>query len=277
MRFDRRAMLGGLIAGGVLPMIQSASGNAGVADVERYPSPIEITADDIAWFRECRSAWIESESGAPAVIPARLSLQEAADALDDDPRMADLLGRLERTLCAFCVHGRFAPGRYALAPPVPPSEGFPSARELTEFDVSTDHIRLLQRTDWRGSIINPKRPYGGASYCEIDVARIVGIPLPPLRDGEDLPAELHAPLTALHHDLLFVLQAFLQHTELVPGRYRIPFNGWDHLRPRCQPATQARIDAYVQAWERLRRQTFPDRPAMVVPVMQASDVLFRLD
>jgi hypothetical protein len=277
MRVDRRTVLGGLIAGGFSPMIRSASGNAGVADFERYPSPVEITADDIAWFRECRSAWIESECGAPAVVPARMSLQEAASALDGDPRMADVLHRLERTLCAFCVHGRFAPGHYVLAPPVPASEGFAGARELAEFDVSADHVKLLQRTDWRAPTINSKRPYGVASYCEIDVARIVGIPLPPLRDGEDLPAELDARLTALHHDLLFVLQAFLQHAELAPGRYRIPFNGWDDLRPRCQPATQARVDAYVQTWEHLRRQTFPDRPAMVVPIMQASQMLFGLD
>jgi hypothetical protein len=48
MLLDRRTALGGLIAGGFLPMIGSTSGLAGAADFECYPSPVEITADDIA-------------------------------------------------------------------------------------------------------------------------------------------------------------------------------------------------------------------------------------
>lgn len=64
---SRRAVLACFVAGGLAPM---QSRCAGAASAERYTSPVEIKADDIAWFRACRSAWIESERGAPAVVPA---------------------------------------------------------------------------------------------------------------------------------------------------------------------------------------------------------------
>jgi hypothetical protein len=205
-----------------------------------------------------------------------MSLQEAADALTVT-RMKDVRDRLERVLCAFFIHARFTSGRYTLAPPVPPSEGFAGALELTEFSVSTDHVRLLQQTDWRGPTINTKRPYGRAVYCEVDIARVLGIPIPELHDGESLPSELQSRLEALHHDLLFVLQAYLQHAELEPGRYRVPFDGWDLVRPRCQPPTQVRLDAYVRGWEQLRQRKFQNNSDAVVPVMRAAQLLLQLD
>jgi hypothetical protein len=244
-----------------------------MAEDERYPSLVEITSDDIAWFRQCRSVWIAGESGAPAVVPSGIPVGQYAGVLGDR-RMEHVRNRLERTLCAFFVHAGFEAGRYKLSPPVPSPEGFAGAPELAEFVVMADHVRLLQRTDWRLATINTKRPYGHIVYCEIEVAQILGIPLPPIHDGEDLPAEMEAPLRKLHHDLLFVLQAYLQHARLEPGKYRIPFDGWEYIRgPRCHPATEARIEAYIQAWESIK-QSGSDG---VVSRMRAVDLLFELD
>jgi len=270
---DRRAALGVLIPGCVgasFGLVRSVW--ASMAEDERYPSLVEITSDDIAWFRQCRSVWITGESGAPAVVPSEIPILEYARILEG--RMEHVRNRLERTLCAFFVHAGFEPGRYTLSPAVSSAEGFAGAPEVAEFVVTADHVRLLQRTDWRLATINTKRPYGNIVYCEIEIAQILGIPLPPIRDGEDLPSEIEAPLRKLHHELLFVLQAYLQHARLEPGKYRIPFDGWEHIHgPRCHPATEARIETYVQAWKSIK-QSGSDG---VIPKIRAADLLFGLD
>lgn len=189
-------------------------------------------------------------------------------------RSRDLRDRFERVLCAFFLHARFRPGHFVLDPAVPVAEGFAGAPPAIAFEVSDDHLKLLRQTEWRCATINTKRPYGGAVTCEVDVARILGIPIPELEDHEELPIRLHRQLRALHHDLLFVLQAFLQHAELKPGKYRIPFDGWHLIRPRCKAVAPAQIKAYLAAWDRIRRQNFANASDRVVPVMRAAELLF---
>jgi hypothetical protein len=269
---SRRTVLARLAAG--LSLIRGA--NASAANIDRYVAAAGITADDIAWFRKCRAVWIESEAGAPAVVPGDLPFQNLAD-FGDLGRPRGIYERLERVFCAFFLHARFEAGRYPLNPPIVPAEAFAGAPNLAEFDVSADHLRLFRHTNWRAAFVDTKRPYGDYQYYELEMAQILGLPGPTSNSGR-LPAQTEAQLQALHHDMLFVLQAYLQHAALTPGHYQIPFDGWGtRISPLCVPVSQARLDAYVHAMDQLRQQTFPDDPAKVVPRFKAASLLFGND
>jgi len=270
-RVARRTALTYLVAGSLAAILPR---RASAMDLSRFTAPIAITADDIAWFRECRSAWSYAESGAPGVIPGQFSQEEFASS-----RPREAFDRLERTLCAFFLHSRFDSGRYTLQPPVRRGEAFPQAPNVVDFHVTPDHLRLFQHTNWRQWVIDEKRPYGIATVYVADMARILGIPLPRATDDEGrnttFPREIERRLVALHHEMQFVLQAYLQHAELKPGRYLIPFDGWDSWTlPRCQPVSRADMDAYLAAIAQIKRQTFPDDPAKVVPIFRANALLF---
>src|SRR5579862_3825083 len=225
------------------------------ARIDRYASPVDLTVEDISWFRAGRAVWIESEAGAPAVVPAELSFRALAE-FGDIGRPRDLYERLERVLCAFFLHGRFGAGLYPLDPPVAPGEAFAGAPDLAAFDVTSDHVRLFRRTSWRIFGIDTKRPYGLCQGFEAEMAEILGLPAPASEDGR-LPPEMEARMQMLHRDVLFVLHAYLQHAQITPGRYQIPWDGWDTwISPRCSPVPQARLDTYIRAMEQLRDQTF---------------------
>jgi hypothetical protein len=268
----RRTALTYLVAGGMAAIVPR---RGSAMDLNRFTAPIAITADDIGWFRECRSAWSYAESGAPGVIPEQFSQEEFASR---HPREA--LDRLERTLCAFFLHSRFDSGRYTLQPPVRLDEAFPHAPNVFDFDVTPDHLRLFQHTNWRQWVIDEKRPYGTATFYVADMARILGIPLPRATDNEGRDTATFSrtterQLVALHHDMQFVLQAYLQHAELSPGRYLIPADGWDSWTlPRCRPVARADMDAYLGAIARIKRQTFSNEADKVVPIFQANVFLF---
>src|SRR5215468_5074638 len=53
-RVARRTALTYLVAGSLAAILPR---RASAMDLSRFTAPIAITADDIAWFRECRSAW----------------------------------------------------------------------------------------------------------------------------------------------------------------------------------------------------------------------------
>jgi hypothetical protein len=270
---NRRAAFASLIAGGIAMIRQS---NARQANIDRYVSPVDITADDISWFRLCRSVWIESEAGAPAVVPAELSLQALAD-FGDRGRPRAVYERLERVLCAFFLHGRFVSGLYPLNPRVVLSEAFAGAPDLAALNVSTDHVRLFRHTNWRSLFIDTKRPYGNSQGYEAEMAEILGLPAPSNGQAR-LPLVTEARMQTLHRDMLFVLQAYLQHAELVPGHYQIPFDGWETwILPRCKPIPQTRLEVYVQEMEQLRQQTFPNDPTKVGPRFKAAKHLFGAD
>jgi hypothetical protein len=244
--------------------------------IERYVSPVDITAEDICWFRACRAVWIESEAGAPAVVPAELSFQALAG-FGDRGQPRGPYERLERVLCAFFLHGRFESGLYPLIPRVGSGEAFADAPELAAFDVSPDHLRLFRRTSWGALFIDTKRPYGDCQGFEAEMAEILGLPVLSSSDGR-LPPETEARMQALHRDMLFVLQAYLQHAELMPGHYQIPYDGWDTwIAPGCNPIPQVRLDAYIHAMEQVRHQSFPNDPAKVGPRFKAAALLFGAD
>ena len=109
---------------------------------------------------------------------------------------------------------------------------FESLRELTEFTVTEDHLKLLRRVyadfwdpgEGTGAAgINSKKPYGNSNVAR-DVAEIVGAP------DEDwiyeqghkvfVTDEAEERFMRLHVEAMFALQIVLRVGEFRPARYR---------------------------------------------------------
>ena len=101
------------------------------------------------------------------------------------------------------------------------------------FELTAEHLRLLRalRIDWRepNSLvgINFKRPYGDMTYFELDMADILGIPVP--RDEQQQPNfsdEYLSYFHRLHAEMLFALPVLLRHGALSSGPYQIVDGVW---------------------------------------------------
>ena len=104
------------------------------------------------------------------------------------------------------------------------------------FQLTVEHVRLLRglRIDWRepNSLvgINFKRPYGDMTYFELDMADILGIPVP--RDEQqypNFPEEQLRYFHQLHTDMLYALPILLRHGTLSTGYYQIPGEVWERV------------------------------------------------
>lgn len=205
----------------------------------RFREPVTISADDIAWFRTCRAEWNGCESGAPAIVV------DGIDTFDFDPELerdAPGADRLERVLCAFFLHARFPPGRYRLA----------HAKDgPTEVTVTDQHFRLLREADWRTATMDCKRPYGDFTYYQADMARILGLPVTADAEGKATLRDADEErLSLLHNEMQWVVQAFIEHAELTPGRWFIPYEGWDNgLMLRGTPVSDVAIARYRKDME----------------------------
>ena len=258
----RRSVIAGLLAGLALRP-------ASASPEWRHAAPASITAEDIAWFRACRAVWIDCESGAPAIVPAGMTPEEYG-AEFDDPSSA-LLARMERLVCAFFLHAAFRPGSYQFRKPVAEQDGF---------TVTPDHIRLLQITSWRTSAIDCKRPYGDFTHFEIDMARALGLPVERSAEGYDeIGPENEARMGDLHRQMLFVLQAYIEHAQLRPGDWFIPYDGWEGIvMPRCVPVGADRIARYRADMAAIALRGMWETPSdLVVPKIRASLALFAVD
>lgn len=110
---------------------------------------------------------------------------------------------------------------------------FESLRELTEFTVTEDHLKLLRRVyvNWwdpgegyyGGAGVNAKRPYGN-SYVGRDIAEILDAPDEDwvYEDGEKayVTDEADQRFERLHVETMVALQVVLSAGEFHPGRYR---------------------------------------------------------
>jgi hypothetical protein len=110
---------------------------------------------------------------------------------------------------------------------------FRSLRELTEFTVTEDHLKLLRHVrvaDWHpgegyfgAAGIDSKRPYGN-SYVARDIAEILDTPDEDweYEDGEkaNVTDEAEERLMRLHVETMVALQIVLAAGEFRPGRYR---------------------------------------------------------
>ena len=99
-----------------------------------------------------------------------------------------------------------------------------------------------------------KRPYGAYTHFEIDMARALGLPIVESAEGYDeIGPENEARMDGLHKEMLFVLQAYIDRAELLPGAWFIPYDGWDIVvLPRCVRVEQWRIVRYKIAMAAIR-------------------------
>lgn len=232
-----------------------------------YPDPYELTPDDIAWFRNCRSLWIDAEAGSPGIFAPGLTPEILSNVSPEV--FMDFERRMEPIQCAFFLHSKFRPGRYMLSGG---EADAPSFVEVTEIDIT-----LLRRTSWRAFTIDPKRPYGDFNDYPAEMAEILGLPVSMNDQGyTTTDPELDQKLMAFHRKSQFVLQAYIEHAELGSGHWFIPFNGWDaFISPRCRPVGQEAIERYKAEMavlaERSRIESAVD---LVVPLINASTALF---
>ncbi|WP_274427443.1 hypothetical protein [Chelativorans sp. YIM 93263] len=232
-----------------------------------YPDPYELTPDDIAWFRSCRSLWIDAEAGAPGIFGPGLepeTMRSVSGAV-----YKGFQRRMEPIQCAAFLHATFRPGRYAISGG---ETGAPTVVEVTETDIT-----LLKRTSWRAFTIDSKRPYRDLNNYPVEMAQALGLQVSKDDQGyATIDPKLDQELRALHKKSQFVLQAYIEHAELSSGHWLIPFNGWDAIiSPRCRPVGQAAIDRYKAAMvvlaERARNETAVE---LVVPLINTSAELF---
>ena len=100
---------------------------------------------------------------------------------------------------------------------------------VCDFDLTTDHLKLLQRMyvgwsdeEYGAPEIDPKRPYGNSSV-EDDICEILGVEMIPDPDEADAwvfpDAEKHRA-AQIHREMGFALQIVLMTQQFRPGRYR---------------------------------------------------------
>ncbi|WP_198085920.1 hypothetical protein [Variovorax sp. E3] len=227
---------------------------------------VEITQEDIDWFRRSKAEWIDCESGAPAIVPPDLTLEQLGEAIDGGPSPA--FDRFTNVASAFFLHASFAQGHYAFQPPVGRREAF---------DVTDEHIRLLQRANWRTFMIDCKRPYGDFTHFEIDMADILGLPLKKDAKGHaQIGKDAEQRMDALHADMLYALQAYIRFARLNPGRYVVPGRSFAHAvsRPLCRPVSATRVALYQRALK--AAGPHPDS-RRTVALNEAAAALFALD
>ncbi|MCE1236558.1 MAG: hypothetical protein LWW93_09390 [Hyphomicrobiales bacterium] len=231
----------------------------------RFSDPIDITAEDIAWFHGFHAVWNDCETGAPALVAGDMELDDFIEAMEDGgPTPA----RYEKAICAFFLHARFEPGTYALRH---------ASSGATSVTVSADQVALLKGAHWKQGIIDCKRPYGDYTHFEIEMAKILGLPVGRDDHGRDtLSPEVEKRLAGLHRDMLDVVQAYVEHAELEPGAWFVPYDGFEQLMsPRCAPLTGAEIATYRSAMLGVEaHETAAGGATWVVGRLRASALLF---
>jgi len=102
------------------------------------------------------------------------------------------------------------------------------------FHLTDQHLTLARalRVDWGGfnsyTGINFKRPYGDMTYIELDMAALLGIPLPSseAQGKSDFTEEQLRVFHQLHTDMLYVVPLILWNSSLPSGRYTLHDDRW---------------------------------------------------
>ncbi|WBX87029.1 hypothetical protein [Achromobacter mucicolens] len=236
-----------------LRALASPSRDAIIRGVFSAPADgLPYTAQHAALMRLLRVQWMPVESGAPAIdfeqpllggddtlAIVRRTLDTGDDALAVR-RMAEVCRLVPRYVRAI---GNLSPGRYDVPAEMREAFDFPESGVGADgtFALRDAHLMLLRAADWREAegpalqavlregdrfwpmpYIDGKRPYGGASFYQIDMARLLKEPYPLDARGHAVtePAK-DARLARLHAETLAALQVFLRHsTAAKPKRQR---------------------------------------------------------
>lgn len=204
---------------------------------------LPYTAQHAALMRLLRVQWMPVESGAPAIdfeqplLGGKDTLAIARRALNTDDealvvrRMAEVCRLVPRYVRAI---GKLPPGRYDVPAEMREAFDFPeSGVDATgTFALREEHLILLRAADWREAdgpalqavlregdhfwpmpYIDGKRPYGSASFYQVDIAQLLKEPYPLDAKGYAItePAK-DARLAQWHHETLAALQVFLCHS-----------------------------------------------------------------
>lgn len=202
-----------------------------------------VSPTSIALLRRIVLNWDHLESGAPRLDP-RGPFLPGTDALPTDLAKAESFVRLIHDLNKFTSGGQLAPGAY-----MPRNVSIDTIREsfvwldaddtylgLTskgEVLVTEAHIKLVREMLWEwpneydvedvldlGDIPTPlidgKRPYGAMSYYQLDVHRVQEWPVEKKTDEGyiALTDAQQADATRLHHQMLGVMQVFMENAEM---------------------------------------------------------------
>lgn len=206
------------------------------------PGAISISSQHAALIRLLRVQWMPIESGAPGIDfeqpllggPDTLAIARRALKTSDDALAIRRLAEVCRVLPDFVASvGKLAPGHYPLPTEMKAAFDFPQSGmdALGGFTLRAEHLVLLRAAVWREAgpqqleavlregdqfwpapLIDGKRPYGDASYYQVDMARLLGEPYPLDAKGYAItePAK-DARLEKLHYETLAALQVFLGH------------------------------------------------------------------
>ncbi len=201
---------------------------------------LSYTAQHAALMRLLRVQWMPVESGAPAIDFEQpllggndtLAIVRRALGTNDEAvavrRMAEVCRLVPRYVRSI---GRLPPGRYNVPAEMREAFDFPESGVDANgtFTLRAEHLTLLRAADWREAegpalqavlregdrfwpapYIDGKRPYGNASFYQIDMARLLGDPYPLDANGYAItePAK-DARLARLHGETLAALQVFL--------------------------------------------------------------------
>lgn len=195
---------------------------------------LSVSEADLVPVRGLPVMWSPTESGAPAVYDfAGKKLAMSTAAYRRAMRVAEVLIQL----------GELEPGRYEYestldagdltAQPFVQHRRAEVVGNRVTIQVTEAHLKLLRAADTNlvdeggrdvGVEIDPKRPYGDMTYFEIDMARILSVVAagPPRSDRPELRDFSEPQLrrfAELHEQMEPVLQVFLMHARLAPGRF----------------------------------------------------------
>lgn len=248
----RRTLLLALASLAVAPWraVAAPGRDAIIRQVYRAPSDtLAYTGQHAALMRLLRVCWMPVESGAPAVdfeqpllggtdtlAIVRKALKTTDDALAIR-RLAEVCRLVPRYVAAI---GTLPPGRYPVPAEMKEAFDFPESGVDAQggFHLRKAHLTLLRAAVWREvnarslqavlregerfwpmPYIDGKRPYGDASYYQVDMARLLGKPYPMDAKGYAVadPAK-DARLERLHYEMLAALQVFLAHAAATKAR-----------------------------------------------------------
>ena len=237
-------------------------------EVKNKEEFFKLTENHIAMLRKMTVVWDASESGAPVVqiykpegfyrklakmINIELDQKGFNPANTNYQRFEDEAGA---SFQIFLRYGRLKPGSYSYENPFLqmdilswPADSYsnrtislPRDKEI-KFVFTERHAKLLKAANagWLSYIampgINSKRPYGDMTFYEADMALLLGI-VSSTEDCDDLSDSQLESLQALHLEMLFALQVYLQYAKIEPGTYYrkgygiwVPFSGIKPLNP----------------------------------------------
>jgi hypothetical protein len=209
----------------------------------------KLTERHLKLLRNALVLWSPIESGAPGVVISPLMIRDDEQAtpamyadvarragmtISDPPTAAekqqveDLLAELPEALAQLLAHGRIEAGTFRYDNPLValpfasqmlPAEIASLANEkAVTFTLTGRHVTLLRQANWRGPVMDPKRPYGDSTYFELDMADILGEHLAKTADGQLMDQD-QKRLWKLHTETLPALQVYLQKASITPGEY----------------------------------------------------------